>query len=144
MSKPRTRAELRRLVTARARECCEYCLSQARYSTHSFAIEHIIPKHRGGATIFSNLELSCQGCNNHKHTKLKSRDPLTRKLAALFHPRRQNWAEHFTWSDDYLEMIGLTPTGRATVTALGLNRAEVVNLRRILSAFGEHPPIIPT
>jgi hypothetical protein len=38
-----------------------------------------------------------------------------------------------------LEIIGLTPTGRATVSALQLNRAEVINLRRILFAVGEHP-----
>ena len=142
MPKPRPRAELRRLVSARARKCCEYCLSQARYSTHSFAIEHVIPKRRGCATTVGNLALSCQGCNNHKHTKLKARDPLTRKLAPLFHPRRHDRAEHFTWSADYMEIIGLTPTGRATIAALQLNRAEVVNLRRILAAFGEHPPVI--
>jgi HNH endonuclease len=131
---------LRRYVIARAQGCCEYCLSQMRYSTHSFAIEHIIPKHHGGKTIANNLALSCQGCNNHKHIKIKARDPLTHKLVALFHPRRQQWFEHFTWSSDYLEIIGLTPTGRATVRALRLNRAEVINLRRILVAFGEHPP----
>ncbi|MEW6208878.1 MAG: HNH endonuclease signature motif containing protein [Acidobacteriota bacterium] len=137
----KSRAELRRLVVARARGCYEYCLSQARYSTHSFAIEHIIPKHRGGKTEPNNLALSCQGCNNHKHTKVKARDPLTRKLAPLFNPRRHKWTEHFTWRADYLEIIGLTPTGRATISTLHLNRAEVINLRRVLSACGEHPPL---
>jgi hypothetical protein len=37
-------------------------------------------------------------------------------------------------------IIGLTPTGRATIEALHLNRANVVNLRRVLYALGEHPP----
>jgi hypothetical protein len=140
MPKPPSRAALRRLVVARAHGGCEYCLSQARYSTHSFALEHITPKQRGGRTTEGNLALSCQGCNNHKHTRVKARDPLTRRLAPLFHPRRHAWGEHFTWSDDYLEIIGLTPTGRATVAALQLNREEVINLRRVLTAFGEHPP----
>lgn len=141
MPNPRPSAELRRLTTARARGCCEYCFSQARYSTQSFAIEHIIPKHRGGQTTADNLALSCQGCNNHKHTKLKARDPLTHKLAPLFHPRRQRWADHFAWSADYTEIVSLTATGRATVFALKLNRDEVINLRRVLVTHGEHPPM---
>jgi hypothetical protein len=140
MTKRLSRAELRRLVIARAHGCCEYCLSQMRYSTHSFAVEHIMPRTRGGKTIESNLALACQGCNEHKHVKVKARDPLTGKLAALFHPRRQHWAEHFIWSADALEILGLTPAGRATVVTLRLNRTEVINLRRILIAFNEHPP----
>ena len=140
MSKRLSKAELRRLVFARARGCCEYCGSPARYTTHSFALEHIIPKHRGGKTVPENLALSCQGCNNHKHIKVKARDPVTRQLVALFHPRQHRWAEHLAWSDDYLEILGLTPTGRATIEALQLNREEVANLRRILITVGEHPP----
>lgn len=140
MTKPLSRAALRRLVIARAHGCCEYCLSQMRYSSHSFALEHIVPKKRGGKTAPGNLALSCQGCNDHKYTKIRARDPLTGKLAPLFHPRRHLWSEHFTWSADYLEIFGLTPIGRATVVALQLNREEVVNLRRILLAFDEHPP----
>ncbi len=140
MTKRLSRAALRRLVIARAHGCCEYCLSQMNYSSHSFAVEHITPRKRGGQTVENNLALACQGCNEHKHTKVKAPDPLTGKLVPLFHPRRHQWAEHFTWSADDLEILGLTPTGRATVAALQLNRTEVVNLRRILSAFDEHPP----
>jgi 5-methylcytosine-specific restriction endonuclease McrA len=77
MPKPVSKTQLRRLVFARASGCCEYCVSQACYSTHSFAIEHITPKHRGGKTVLENLALACQGCNNHKHTKIKSRDPIS-------------------------------------------------------------------
>lgn len=58
MPKPLSKAELRRLVFARALGCCEYCGSPARYSTHSFALEHIIPKHRGGKTVLENLALA--------------------------------------------------------------------------------------
>jgi hypothetical protein len=143
MTRPLSRAALRRLVVTRAHGCCEYCLSQMRYSTHSYAVEHITPRKRGGQTMESNLALACQGCNEHKHAKVKAPDPLTGKQVSLFHPRRQAWAEHFVWSADALEIIGLTPTGRATVSALQLNRAEVINLRRLLLAVGEHPPPLP-
>jgi 5-methylcytosine-specific restriction endonuclease McrA len=83
MTKRWSRAALRRLIIARAHGCCEYCFSQMRYSSHSFALEHIVPKKRGGKTVESNLALSCQGCNDHKHTKIKARDPLTGKLGCV-------------------------------------------------------------
>ncbi len=51
------------------------------------------------------------------------------------------WSEHFEWSADKLLMVGITPTGRATVKALKLNRPEVVNLRRLTLLTGEHPPL---
>jgi hypothetical protein len=35
--------EAKQNVYKRANGCCEYCLSQARYSTQSFSIDHIIP-----------------------------------------------------------------------------------------------------
>jgi hypothetical protein len=50
------------------------------------------------------------------------------------------WSEHFAWNEDYSRVIGLTPTGRATVETLHLNRQGVVNLRRVLFLVGMHPP----
>ncbi len=64
---------------------------------------------------------------------------VTHRLVDLFHPRTQRWQEHFTWDERFELIIGLTATGRATVEALKLNRTEVVNLRRLLYAAGEHP-----
>ena len=57
----------------------------------------------------------------------------------LFHPRKQRWQEHFAWDERFERIIGLTASGRATVEALQLNRAELVNLRKLLYAAGEHP-----
>ena len=37
-------------------------------------------------------------------------------------------------------IIGLTPTGRAMVETLRLNREGLVNLRRLLYAAQKHPP----
>jgi hypothetical protein len=61
-------------------------------------------------------------------------------MAMLFHPRRERWQEHFGWNTEYTHVIGLTPTGRATVAALQLNRPAVVNIREVLYAAGKHPP----
>jgi len=140
MPEKRVTAEQKQAVLERARGCCEYCKSQARFATQSFSIEHIIPHHLGGETTLDNLALACQGCNNHKYTKTESRDPVSDKIVPLYHPRRQRWNDHFAWNDDFTLVIGLTSIGRATVQALQLNREELVNLRRVLYAMGEHPP----
>jgi hypothetical protein len=133
-------ARQRKAVVKRARGCCEYCRSQARFAMQPFSVEHIIPQSQGGQTKLDNLALSCQGCNNHKYTKTEGRDPVSGDIVPLFHPRRQRWRDHFVWNDDFTLIIGLTPTGRATVEALRLNREGLVNLRRVLYAMGEHPP----
>lgn len=91
-------------------------------------------------TIAENLAQSCQGCNGHKAARTSSTDPVTGILVPLFNPREQRWDEHFSWSEDYLQITGLTPIGRATVEALQLNREGLVNMRRVLYAVGEHPP----
>jgi 5-methylcytosine-specific restriction endonuclease McrA len=140
MPKSYVPAKLRRLVIARARGRCEYCHSPVSHAVSSFAIEHIIPREKGGRTTADNLALSCQGCNNHKHIKTEAIDPLTKQLAPLFHPRQQAWREHFAWNEDCSLAVGQTPTGRATIAALRLNRPGVVNLRQLLYAAGQHPP----
>jgi hypothetical protein len=86
-----------------------------------------------------NLAFSC-GCNSYKGDRTSARDRQTRRLVALFHPRRQQWTRHFVWSEDFTLIIGRTAAGRATVDALRLNRSELVNLRRALGVIGEHPP----
>ncbi|HAO19234.1 MAG TPA: hypothetical protein DCQ37_01285 [Desulfobacteraceae bacterium] len=68
MRKDRITASQRRAVTERAENCCEYCLSQLRFSMQSFSVEHIIPADKGGKTEPENPALSCQRCNNHKYT----------------------------------------------------------------------------
>ena len=132
--------EQKQSVLERARGCFEYCRSQARFATQPFSTEHIIPRHWGGETTLDNLALACQGCNNHKYTKTEGYDPVSDKVVSLYHPRQQRWHDHFAWNDDFTLVIGLTPTGRATIKALQLNREELVNLRRVLYAMGEHPP----
>ena len=49
-------------------------------------------------------------------------------------------SEHFIWSADGLSIVGLTPIGRATVTALVLNRERVLNIRAADKAIKRHPP----
>ncbi len=111
-------SQLRRIITERARGCCEYCQSQKIFATQSLSIEHIIPTSKNGTTTDDNLALACQGCNNFKYTKIQDVDPITLEVTNLYHPRQQKWENHFTWDEDYSKIIGLTSTGRATVEAL--------------------------
>src|SRR5262245_44365473 len=140
MARRRKRRSLRQRVVERARGCCEYCRSPAAFSQQSFCEEHISPRSRRGRSTLDNLAFACQGCNNHKFTKTHSLDPASGEVVPLFHPRKQRWRDHFAWSDDLTLIVGLTPTGRATVEALRLNRPGLVNLRRVLILAGEHPP----
>jgi hypothetical protein len=134
-----TRAQ-RQVIRERARGRCEYCQSPIGFSTEPFTAEHIHPRSRGGPTTLDNLALACTGCNGHKGVKIQAPDPESDAMVPLFHPRQQRWIEHFRWSENTTRIIGLTPTGRATIDALQLNRAGLVNLRRIMLLADEHPP----
>lgn len=142
MSEPRITERQKRTVAERADDCCEYCYSQARFSADSFSIEHIIPRSKGGTDHLDNLALACQGCNNRKYSDIDAIDPVSGERVPLFHPRQHQWKDHFAWNDDFTIVIGLTPTGRATIEKLSLNRDGVVNLRYVLRSIGAHPPIV--
>lgn len=133
-------AENRRITIARAEGRCEYCQSWVAYATQSFDVDHILPVSRGGQSTLDNLAYACSGCNQHKSNHTTAYDPLEGQPVALFHPRQQQWDEHFSWNEDYTLVIGITAVGRATVEALHLNREGVVNLCRLLRLSGLHPP----
>lgn len=132
--------DLRSLVKERAEGICEYCLALSAYSFHPFAIDHILPTSKGGKTQADNLAFVCQHCNNSKYNKTVGIDPLSNNLSNLFHPRQQKWTDHFIWNKDKTVIIGITPTGRATVLTLKMNRLGAINLRKALYEFGVHPP----
>ncbi|MBC8868709.1 MAG: HNH endonuclease [Planctomycetes bacterium] len=134
---------VRQAVRESASCCCEYCFSQEKYCPDPLSIEHIIPRARGGSNDESNLAFSCQGCNGRKHVAVSAIDPVTEKDVPLYHPRQDVWSDHFAWSRGFSEIIGKTPSGRATVERLQLNRESLVNLRIVLRSVGNHPPIIP-
>ncbi|NEQ96240.1 MAG: HNH endonuclease [Cyanothece sp. SIO2G6] len=131
---------IRQFVINRANGCCEYCVSQEKFSPDPFSIEHILPKSKGGTNIAENLAFSCQGCNGHKHTATQAIDPINGDRTSLFNPRIHQWPEHFAWDQNCSVVLGKTAIGRATVERLRLNRPGVVNLRRVLRQLDRHPP----
>ena len=136
----RVSAAVRRIVRARARGRCEYCQTPEQFAPEALSVEHIVPRSGGGASGVENLALSCQGCNNHKYTRVSARDPVTDRMAPLFHPRKHRWPDHFAWNPDATTVVGLTAIGRATIEALRLNRPGLIGLREVLVVFGVHPP----
>ena len=102
-------------------------------------MEHIFPRSRGGDESLDNLAWSCNGCNGHKAAALQGIDQTTGEFVSLFHPRNQKWAEHFTWSDDQLTVVGRTATGRASIERLRLNREPLMEARRLLKIWKLHP-----
>lgn len=126
--------DLRKLVYERADARCEYCLlpEVAVFAPHE--LDHIIARKHGGQSTAANLALSCSLCNRYKGSDLTSIDPKTGEIAPLFHPRQQNWSNHFRLEKAHI--VPLTATGRVTVRLLQLNKSDRVAERELLVKAG--------
>ena len=132
--------DLQRQVRARFANCCAYCRTAEVLTVAIFEYEHIVPRSAGGATAFVNLCLACPTCNRYKSDLVSALDPATLSEVPLFHPQQQRWLEHFTWNEDATRIVGLTPTGRATIATLKMNRPQMLRVRTMWVAMNEHPP----
>lgn len=130
---------LRTLVWEQDDGRCAYCHSPESLSLTPFEIDHILPLSRGGETEFYNLCLCCPSCNRYKSARQFAVDLESDISAPLFHPRQEVWETHFHWSSDRLQIIGRTPTGRATVHALAMNRPRIIELRKVWAKLGHAP-----
>lgn len=120
---------LRKLVWRRARDRCEYCLiPQVATPYFTFHVEHSIAiQHLDAIADLSHLALACNRCNAYKGPNLSSIDPETQQIVLLFNPRLDLWRDHFELRNG--EVVGLSPTGRATVRLLNMNAPHRVELR---------------
>lgn len=132
--------ELQRQVRAHFANCCAYCRTAEALTVAIFEFEHITPRSADGETVFENLCFACPTCNRYKARRQTAPDPMTQQEVPLFHPHLQAWRDHFAWSEDATEIVGLTPTGRATISALRMNRPQLIRVRRMWVVMGEHPP----
>ncbi|WP_337174928.1 HNH endonuclease [Paludisphaera sp.] len=130
--------DLESLVRRRAGESCEYCRVPHSRDRLPFEIDHIVAEAHGGPTRAGNLCLCCFACNRHKGPNIAGVDPDSGKIVPLYNPRRHKWSRHFRW--DGPVMVGLTPTGRATVRVLKINLDHRVGFRRELIEEGVFPP----
>ncbi len=132
--------ELQRRIRARYFNACGYCRTAENLTGMTFEFEHIKPISLGGETQFENLCFACPNCNRYKADRQTAIDPVTEKSVSLFHPQLQVWDEHFAWSENGQELLGLSPVGRTTIGALKMNRSQLVWARGLWVKLGEHPP----
>ena len=131
-------AELRAEVVFRAGNRCEYCRLSQLGQEATFHIDHVLPRSADGPTVSDNLALACVSCSLRKWARQTVPDPDTGEEVALFNPRTQTWVEHFRWEEE--RVVPPTATGRATASALALNRPLILAIRQEEAARGRHPP----
>jgi HNH endonuclease len=127
-------------VRQRASELCEYCHASEKWQYVLFTVDHVIPLSQNGKDSIDNLALACFHCNRKKSAKTAAINPESGLEVPLFNPKISLWGEHFIWSVDGLKIIGLTPTGKATIAALNFNRERIINIRAADKAVNRHPP----
>lgn len=108
----------RRNVWLRDRGCCQFCGEPVEMSEYTF--DHVIPKSKGGKTVWENILACCSTCNgikgdkpaNHSGRKggkgslrpLKTpRQPTNAELiqaglALIPNDLREPWADYLYWS----------------------------------------------
>jgi hypothetical protein len=133
-------AELRQQLENLDEAHCAYCRTSVDNSGQPLTVDHILPLTHSGKTELMNLCLACRKCNEFKGDQITAIDPLMGETISLFHPRQDYWQTHFQWDETGTRLIGLTPTGRATIVALKMNNEVIVSARRRWVSVGWHPP----
>jgi 5-methylcytosine-specific restriction endonuclease McrA len=88
-------------ISPRNNYTCQYC---GKHST-TLTIDHVIPRHKGGMHIWSNVVAACASCNHHKggksaeevgmHLLHQPKEPPTSALYIFGHHLQENqeWKE---------------------------------------------------
>ena len=77
----RPSANLRRMVTRRAKGRCEYCRASEAQTGQECVVDHVIPTSQGGTNELDNLCLSCGWCNSFKQTQTGGWDEVRHRGA---------------------------------------------------------------
>ena len=132
--------ELRQQLQEADDHRCAYCQTTQTNSGYPMVVDHILPRSKGGQTEFLNLCFACHRCNEFKRSTTQLEDPLSGEITALFHPRRQTWADHFMWDATGIRIVGITAVSRVTLIALNMNNEVILDARRNWVRVGWHPP----
>jgi 5-methylcytosine-specific restriction endonuclease McrA len=114
---------LRKSVILRANYCCEYCRIADIDSYYGFQVDHIISRKHGGRTLLLNLAYACPDCNRYKGTDLGTYIDNSLNLVRLFHPRLDDWEEHFATDASGL-ISAKSSIGIATLKVLSINHPD--------------------
>ncbi|MEM6879375.1 MAG: HNH endonuclease signature motif containing protein [Bacteroidota bacterium] len=122
---------MQRLVRERALDLCEYCLFPEKYAYFRHHIDHIIAEKHGGATHPDNLALACRTCNLRKGSNITTLvDPNSQRPVRLFHPRFDQWKDHFLMVEYSIQ--AKTEIGYGTILLLELNHVDRLLERQLL------------
>ena len=75
-----TRALSRKNILVRDRHTCQYCGKV--HSASDLTLDHVVPRSRGGKSIWENLVGCCRRCNNRKGDRL----PAEAGMGLVRHP----------------------------------------------------------
>lgn len=128
---------LRRLVAARAKYICEYCLIHEDDTFFGCEVDHIISIKHDGPTEADNLAYACVFCNRQKGSDIGSILWQTNEFVRFFNPRKDLWSDHFRLDGATIE--SLTGIGEVTARILGFNSSDRILERQILIAVGRYP-----
>lgn len=131
-------AETCRRTRLEAKGRFAYCRMHQSLQGATFHVEHVVPASEGGSDDLENTCLACPGCNLHKSNRTSCVDPATATEHRLFHPKKDDWSEHFFWVGT--ELLGKTPIGRATIHALQLDSERRRRIRSAEGLFDLFPP----
>jgi hypothetical protein len=126
-------------VSERANHRCEYCRPPELIFNFPFEVEHIIPLCQGGTDAEDNLALACRSCNLRKGIRTNGIDPHSGHEVCLFNPRQEHWHDHFEAIAENGALIGISPTGRATIAGLHINSQTQMTARRLWIQLGLFP-----
>lgn len=141
MSTGYIRADLRRLVAARAGHRCEYCLIHVDDTFFGCEVDHILSEKHGGATREDNLAYACFICNRNKGSDIASIVPETGELVRFFNPRLDRWEDHFRLGPDGITILCSTRVAEVTSRLLGMNDSSRLLEREALCLVGRYPTL---
>ena len=131
--------EIRQRVIERARNRCEYCLIHADFMIYPAEIDHIHARKHGGTDSEDNLCLCCFSCNRHKGSDIASLHPETNAIIRLFHPRRDDWFQHFSVNRQTAIIETKSDTGLVTARLLRFNVDTRIQERAPLIVTNQYP-----
>ncbi len=131
-------ADIRRIVTERANDTCEYCLIHSSDTHVGLQVDHVISEKHGGKTQLDNLALACAFCNRFKGSDVGSISKETKEFVRFFNPRVDKWQDHF--EIDSYRVVGRTLVGEVTLFILKLNEPDRIIERQLLQMAGRGWP----
>ena len=75
----------RQNIYARDKYCCQYC--GRKFPVEDLSYDHVIPKSRGGKTVWTNIVTACMRCNRKKG----GRTPKEAKMHLIRKPTQPKW-----------------------------------------------------